>query len=142
MINVFSINLSDLWTRSTGWLQKVLVPNDILFIDDNIEKFEIPGLLKNHGYTVHTLTDIKSIDCTEVKKSRVIFVDYKGVGREFGDQGIGVIKSIKKRYKGWKKVILYSSYSFKLSKDIDAADEKIDKNAPLEDFIALVEKYI
>lgn len=115
----------------------------ILFIDDEIQDFAIVETLKINGYNIDTLRDVENLEEDVIKRAKIIFVDFKGVGKKIGqDQGIDAIKALKKRYGRKKTVILFSAHNFKLSKNIDAGDDRIAKNAPLQDFITMINKYL
>ncbi len=88
------------------------------------------------------MKDIENLEDNVVKNAKIIFVDFKGVGRKFGNQqGIDLIKALKKKYKNKKTVILFSAHNFNLTKEIDAGDDRIAKNASLQDFIDMIKKY-
>ena len=117
-------------------------PKGILFIDDYIDDFKIVNMLKKNDYQVDTLEDVENLQDEKIKNAKIIFVDFKGVGKQFGSQqGIDLIKALKKKYKNKKTVILFSAHNFSLTKEIDAGDNRIDKNAPLQDFIDMINKY-
>ncbi len=117
-------------------------PTRILFVDDEIDDFAIPKTLKKNDYEIDTLQDVENLHDTKVKNAKIIFVDFKGVGKSFGrQQGIDLIKALKKEYKRKKTVILFSSHNFNLTKEIDAGDDRIAKNASLQDFIDIIKKY-
>ncbi|MEK7453209.1 MAG: hypothetical protein AAB614_03170 [Patescibacteria group bacterium] len=64
-----------------NWLKKSYTKDNtnILFIDD----LEMPIVdnLKKAGYKVKKIRDVKDVDDADVKNSQIIFVDYKGVGK-------------------------------------------------------------
>lgn len=117
-------------------------PKKILFIDDEIDDFEIVKTLRKNNYQIDTLNDLENLENDIVKNAKIIFVDFKGVGKKFGNQqGIDLIKALKKKYKKKKTIILFSAHNFSLTKEIDAGDNRIAKNAPLQDFVDMIEKY-
>ncbi len=117
-------------------------PKRILFVDDEIDDFEIVETLRKNDYEIDTLEDIENLAEDLVKSAKIIFVDFKGVGKEFGnEQGIDLIKALKRKYKKKKTVILFSAHNFNLTKEIDAGDDRIAKNAPLQDFIDMINKH-
>lgn len=119
-------------------------PKNILFIDDEIKDFEIVNTLRKNKYTIDTLEDVEDLYGEEIKKAKIIFVDFKGVGKKFGKhQGIDLIKALKSAYKKKKTIILFSAHSgFSLSHDLNAGDDRIAKNASTQDFINMIEKYM
>lgn len=119
-------------------------PKNILFIDDEIKDFEIVNTLRKNKYTIDTLEDVEDLEGEKIKKAKIIFVDFKGVGRKFGrQQGIDLITALKAKYKKKKTVILFSAHSrFNLSHDLNAGDDSIAKNAPTQDFINMINKYL
>jgi len=118
-------------------------PKNILFIDDEIKDFEIVNTLKRNKYPIETLEDVEDLGEEKIKNAKIIFVDFKGVGRKFGrHQGIDLIKALKDKYKNKKTIILFSAHSgFSLSHDLQAGDDTIAKNASLQDFIDMIKKY-
>lgn len=127
-----------------GYKWHINKPKNILFIDDEIKDFEIVNTLRKNKYTIDTLEDVEDLYGEEIKKAKIIFVDFKGVGRKFGEQqGIDLIKALKSTYKNKKTIILFSAHSrFSLSHDLNAGDDSIAKNASTQDFIDMIEKYL
>lgn len=119
-------------------------PKNILFIDDEIEDFEIVNTLRKNKYTIDTLEDVEDLEEEKIKNAKIIFVDFKGVGKKFGkQQGIDLIKALKAKYKNKKTIILFSAHSgFNLSHDLQAGDDNIAKNASTQDFINMINKYL
>ena len=112
----------------------------ILFIDD--EEFPILENLRDAGWSVVRLEDLKNIDDDNVIRSQIIFVDYKNVGKHLSkrEEGIGLIKALKVKYKKKKRVILYSGHNrFNLGHDIKAADNFLSKNSESYEFIQMIE---
>ena len=115
----------------------------ILFIDDDVDDFPVIQNLKDAGWSVEACRDIQNIEDDIVKRSHIIFVDYKGVGKNFSEreQGIGLIKILKDTYKNTKRIILYSGHNrFSLGDQIDVADTKLPKNADTREFIEIIKK--
>lgn len=135
ILNIEKINFS---------LKNFFGNKKILFIDDDIEKFDRVRQLKNQGYDVDELKDLDSIDSSRVKRADLIFVDFKGVGTTLSkkEQGVGIIKMLRSKYKNKKKLILFSSYSLKLDMMPKEADDWIAKDASLDEFIEIIQKYI
>lgn len=119
-------------------------PKNILFIDDEINDFAIVNTLQKNKYTIDTMEDVEDLEEEKIKKAKIIFVDFKGVGKRFGrQQGIDLIKALKAKYKNKKTIILFSAHSgFNLSHDLDAGDNSIAKNASTQDFINMIDKYL
>jgi hypothetical protein len=113
----------------------------ILFIDDN--KFPIIENLKNAGYQVNWLKDIKKIEDPKVVDAHVLFVDYKGVGKNLSQnkEGIGVCKMLKDKYKESKYIVLCTGESVpnELLKEIKSvSDEIVPKSLETTDFIDII----
>ncbi len=117
----------------------------ILFIDDN--KFPMVDNLKKAGYSVDWTKDIKRDDDLLVKKANVIFIDYKGVGKNLSHskEGIGVCQRLKKVYGKNKYVVLSTGESIpnELLREVSSAsDEILVKSSETADFISTIEKAI
>lgn len=115
----------------------------ILFIDDEI--MPIVENLRKAGWSVEKTKDIKNIDDDAVRRARIIFVDYKGVGRNISPQyeGVGLIKNLKDTYKKTKRVILYSANDnfpkeIVLNPIFQAADNRLPKNADTIEFLDMI----
>ncbi|MEK7180888.1 MAG: hypothetical protein AAB738_00950 [Patescibacteria group bacterium] len=138
----FEFNFTGLNIRNIFRRKQKLGKNNayILFIDD--ETFPVVENLVKAGWSARRIKDIKNIQDEEVSRAHVIFVDYKGVGRNISeqDQGIGVIKAIKAAYGDSKRVVLYSGYArFDLSMDMRKADNQLPKNSDTYEFISMIE---
>lgn len=84
--------------------------SQILFIDDD-RGFKIVGILKKMGWeNTKLVTDISSLEQSQLLIADVIFVDIQGVGRamQYSDEGLGLALAIKRRYPA-KKVVIYSA---------------------------------
>lgn len=119
-------------------------PKNILFIDDEIKDFEIVNTLRKNKYTIDTMEDVEDLEEEKIKKAKIIFVDFKGVGKKFGkQQGIDLIKALKAKYKKKKTIILFSAHArFSLSHDLKAGDDSIAKNASIQDFMNMIDRYL
>lgn len=143
-INLFKIEKLDLKSFSDSFLSMFKKKYDkhnitILFIDD--EDFAIVSNLKKAGWLTEKIKDLKNIEDDVVKRSQIIFVDHKGVGKTLSEneEGIGIIKALKKAYGDSKRVILYSGYGrFNLEHDIKAADNYLSKNSNTYEFIEMI----
>ena len=115
----------------------------VLFVDDEVNDFPVIDSLKEQNYKIDTLNDIENIDCPHISRAKIIFIDYKWVWKKFtkNEQWIWLIKALKSKY--WKKktIILFSASRFSLDKETQIADDKIAKNASLQEFIAIIQKY-
>lgn len=112
----------------------------ILFIDD--EEFPIVENLKEGGWSVEKIDDLRNIEADCIMRSQIIFVDYKRVGRSISkkEEGIGIIKALKGKYKKSKRIILYSGHNrFTLGHDIKAADNYLPKNSDSYEFVQMIE---
>ncbi len=116
------------------------VSANILFIDDS--DCPVVENLTKAGWSVKKIDDIVNVQDEEIKRADIVFVDYKGVGIDLSEeeQGISVIKAIKKAYGDSKRVILYSAYGhFKLSMNMRVADNQMSKNSDTFEFISMIE---
>lgn len=112
----------------------------ILFVDD--EEFPIVKSLENAGWTVKLVSDLSNLQDENVVRANIIFVDYKGVGKNLSqtDEGLGIIKAIKDTYGKRKRVILYSGHtSFSLGHRLEWADGLMPKNSQTYEFITRIE---
>ena len=101
----------------------------ILFIEDGTFK-QINNLQKS-GWQVLQLKDVTNLDAPEIRDSRIIFVDYKEVGKHLSnDEGLGIVKALKERYGASKWIIFYSAHPFLLSVFNKGADSYLAKNSP------------
>jgi len=117
----------------------------ILFIDDNFRDFPVIQNLKEIGWSVDAIDDCCNVDDDKIQNSHIIFVDFSGVARVLSEseQGISLIKLIKRKYGNKKRVILYSGQDrFSLGDNIDIADNKLSKNSDTERFIEMIEDEI
>ncbi len=116
----------------------------ILFIDDN--KFPIIDTLKEQGFTVSYVKDIRRLDDPKVVDSHIIFVDYKGVGKKLSDnEGVGVCHVLKERYGAGKYIVLSSAESIPnelISGIHSVADEMISKRKDAIEYIDIIERGI
>lgn len=113
----------------------------ILFIDD--QSFDYVKNLKQAGYVnVKKISVVKRIDSPEICNANIIFVDINGVGESLfpKEQGLGVAKAIKKRFRD-KKVYLYSAQHHALNSDFNFLDGVLSKNADPYEFINIIDNY-
>jgi len=119
---------------------------NILFIDDS--DMPVVDNLKKAGYRVKKIRDVKDIDNAEVKNAQIIFVDYKGVGKNISEnyEGLGLIERFTETYPKNKRVILYSASNFPnkivLNNIFNKAHNRIPKNAETCEFIKMIESEI
>lgn len=114
----------------------------ILVIDD--KEFTPLKNLQQHGYTIHVLKNLPSIET--IKDYQIILCDLKGVGLDFNREGQGayLIKEIKKAYPS-KIVIAYTGGAddaetiFKAKKH---ADNFLLKDADIEEWTDNLDRYI
>lgn len=115
---------------------------NILFIDD--EKFDHVGVLKNAGWVnTKSIKDVKRLDCTDIQRAHVIFVDINGVGCSLfpKEQGVGVAAQIKKLYPN-KYVVIYSAQPQELHTAFSQVDAVLPKNADPYEYINILENLI
>lgn len=82
----------------------------ILFIDDD-RGFKIVGILRKMGWeNTKIVTDVSSLEQSNLLAADVVFVDIQGVGRamQYSDEGLGLALAIKRRYPS-KKMVIYSA---------------------------------
>lgn len=146
-INIFNFeNLSFSFRNLfSKWKKKMFDKSNtqILFIDDVY--FPVVDNLEKAGWSVKRVKDIKNIQDEDLQRSHVVFVDYKGVGKTLSEseEGVGIIKAIKKNYGNSKRVILYSAYSrFRLGSHLGVADNQLSKESDTYEFIAMIESEI
>lgn len=111
----------------------------ILFVDD--EDFARIATLRAAGWNVQQINDVSNYDATEIKSADIIFMDYVGVGKGLSaEQGIGLLKSIKKRYPE-KFLVFYSGHAgFIPGHEVHSiADAWIDKHADAQVYIDQIE---
>lgn len=119
---------------------------NILFIDDS--DMPVVENLKGAGYRVKKIRDIKDVDNSEVKNAQIIFVDYKGVGKNISEtyEGLGLIERLIATYLKKKRVILYSAHNFPndivMNEIFNKAHNRIAKNADTSEFIKMIESEI
>lgn len=113
----------------------------ILFIDDN--KFPVIANLKKADYQVEWIRDIKKTDDTRVVDAHIIFVDYKGVGKNLSNkEGVGVCGMLKNEYGTSKYIILISAENIPndLIQELKtASDDILTKNNDTADYIKVIE---
>lgn len=100
--------------------------------------------LKKANYHVTRIKDITDPSQHEVKRSHIIFVDYRGVGKNLAskDEGLGLIRILKETYGKKKRIILYTAAPYKPEEVSDAmkyADAILPKNSDQYLFIKMIE---
>jgi len=128
-----------------NWFKKTYNKDNssILFIDD----LEMPVVdnLKKAGYKVKKIRDVKDVDDADIKNSQIIFVDYKGVGKNISQtyEGLGLIERLIELYPNKKRIILYSAHNFSNDVAMNAifnkAHNRISKNADTSEFMKLID---
>lgn len=131
-----------------NWFKKKYCKDNtnILFIDD----LEMPVVdnLRKAGYKVKKIRDVKDVDDADVKNSQIIFVDYKGVGKNISQtyEGLGLIKRLIEVYPTKKRIILYSAHNFlndiALNEIFNQAHNRISKNSDTSEFMKLIDSEI
>lgn len=152
MITMFPL-LSKLWRAGNSHdLPNLSMPEikeycNILFIDD--ESFKVVNNLRKSGWknTVR-VKDIDRLDQNELVDAHIVFSDIQGVGLKllFNDEGVGLIRAIRKRFP-MKYIIAYSSESkgkisaFEHSDLYQNSDLRLRKNADLTEFTTATENF-
>lgn len=115
-------------------IPELKIKTNILFIDDQVFK-KVDNLEMAGWKNITQITTVSNIDIPEIIEADIVFVDYKGVGKNYSnEQGVGVIKALKDRYKNKKWVILYSAHSFDLDVFSTGADSYLGKNSNVYEF--------
>jgi hypothetical protein len=117
---------------------------NILFIDDDPD-FKVVDILKSSGWmNTNLITDVESLDSTDIRESHIIFVDIQGVGKElkFEDEGLGLVSALREKYPT-KKLVVYSAEPTgnRFHDGLSRADETLRKNADPYQFQAIVEDF-
>lgn len=117
---------------------------NILFIDDD-KNFNVVKILKDSGWKLtKTVTDVKTLEASPLKKADVVFVDINGVGKllNLEHQGLDLALMIKQKYEN-KRVVIYSANknTNAFHNAWDECDYKLEKNALPYQFQSLVENY-
>jgi len=92
-------------------LEEIKRRTHVLFVDD--ESFDsLLDNIRQAGWSATQTKDILNLDSDDIRKSDVIFVDYKGVGQILTptEEGIGLLKALKQKYPQ-KYIIFYSGYA-------------------------------
>jgi hypothetical protein len=113
---------------------------NILFIDD--EPFDYIETIKEAGWNASQMFEVKNLDDEQLKRSHIIFLDYVGVGKILtpSQQGIGLLKEIKRKYSN-KIVIFYSGHAgFSLGQEFKIADDWMPKNSDAYVFLQKIEE--
>lgn len=116
---------------------------NILFIDD--KKFDVVDILKNSGWqNTIWIKDVKSLNQKEILNANIIFVDIQGVGMHmrFSEEGLGLAKAIKEKYKESKKVVIYSAEQTgnRFHEALRIVDDSLDKDSDPYIFEDIVER--
>ncbi|ENU31068.1 MULTISPECIES: hypothetical protein [unclassified Acinetobacter] len=114
----------------------------ILFIDD--QDFPVIKNLKRSGWSVDHLYKVDDIDHPYIIASHILFVDINGVAKDLSDEdGIGLVKALKKKYASEKKVIIYSAESDgdRFNEAFRLCDDFLPKQSDYFEFSGIVEKY-
>lgn len=104
---------------------------NILFIDD--KKFDVVNILINSGWkNTSWIKDAKSLNQKEIINANIIFVDIQGVGIQmrFSEEGLGLAKALKEKYKD-KKIVIYSAEQTgnRFHEALRLVDDSLDKDS-------------
>ncbi|CAH5069878.1 hypothetical protein [Serratia marcescens] len=115
---------------------------NILFIDD--KKFDVVDILVNSGWkNTSWIKDAKSLNQKEILNADIIFVDIQGVGikMRFSEEGLGLAKALKEKYKD-KKIVIYSAEQTgnRFHEALRLVDDSLDKDSDPYIFEDIVEK--
>lgn len=113
----------------------------VLFVDDEDFSTRLQSI-RDAGWSVNQINDVTNFNCPEIEHANIIFMDYIGVGQALTptDEGIGLLKEIKRRYPE-KFIVFYSGYAgFIPGHEFhDIADAWIAKNSDPYVFVDLIE---
>ena len=134
-------NISDLKGENPKDIKKLRKNIPILVIDD--EGFLYADILKTHGFDIHVVADIDSINL--VDPYPIIICDITGVGKRFESryEGAHVIQEIKKLYP-FKIVIAFTGKTFDASynKYFAMSDRVVRKDSDLDFWVEALDKAI
>ena len=119
---------------------EIKASSSILFIDD--EQLSIVRLLKRDSWNVRQIKNTPTLDDPEIVRSNVIFIDVVGIGEDLSkeNKGAELAKLLKNKYS--KKYIIISSNYVQLRSPQEFSHDWIQKNAPISDFVNIIEKGI
>ena len=113
----------------------------VLFVDDEDFSARL-STIRDAGWNVNQIHEVTNFDSEDIKSADIIFMDYMGVGKTLTPKegGIGLLKSIKKRYPK-KFIVFYSGYAgFIPGHEVHSiADAWIDKHADTFVYIDQIE---
>ncbi len=117
-------------------IEKVKEKAKTLFIDD--KRLQVVKNLKQNGFDVRKVYDVKSVDDEDVKWANIIFIDNKGVGKVLvkEKEGLGLAHFLKETYKNKKRYIIYSGEQD--LRGLTGNIISIRKNASMEEFISII----
>jgi hypothetical protein len=122
-------------------LEEIKKRTQILFIDDEPFDYVINGI-RQANWNVKQIMEVYNPDSEDLKNADIIFVDFKGVGKELTptDEGIGLLKLLKNKYPK-KYFIFISGYAGLIpgEKFFDIADGWISKNSDPYVYIERIE---
>ena len=103
----------------------------LLFIDDEDFSTKI-SIIRDAGWNVNQVKEVSNIDSQEIVSSDIIFIDYIGVGKILTpkEEGIGLLKCIKKKYQSKFIIFLSGHAGYIPGHEVHSiADAWIDKHA-------------
>ncbi len=110
----------------------------IAIIDDQV--FPKAEALRNHGFNIIELGDIKSVD--QVAAYPIVVCDIRGVGQSLHSdlEGAHLISEIRKSYPD-KFLVTYSGAQFHITynESLRGVDSSIAKDAPTEQWVSVLE---
>lgn len=122
-------------------IEEIKKRTQVLFVDDEDFSAKLSSI-RGAGWNVNQINDVTNFNCEEVKNADIIFMDYVGVGKVLtpSEQGIGLLREIKKRYPG-KFIIFLSGYAGLIpGHEVHSiADAWIDKHADSYVYIDQIE---
>ncbi len=120
--------------------EDIKILTKILFIDDD-SGFNIVKIIKNAGWkNTKMITDVSNLDDQQIRDADIFFVDINGVGVKlrFPDQGLGLAKALKEKYKD-KKVVIYSAENQPLQPVFNEVDHVLKKDAAPYEFMHVID---
>lgn len=121
--------------------QKHLVK--ILFVDNDTTFKHIQILRTNGWRNTEIIDDIIDLNSDQVKKTDLFFVDINDVGKNFKDQGLGLVIALKEKYPE-KKVVIYSAQTDgeRFHHAFRIADDQLPKDADPYQFERAIETLV
>lgn len=115
---------------------------EILFIED--WSFPIIENLKKIWYKTKKITDLQSMDDSNLSTADIVFVDIRWVWKKLwlSDQWFWIVRLIREKFHNSKKIVIYSWEESRVNSSYKLADDALDKDSNLTEFKATIDKLI